>query len=62
MPEETKPAEFKFDPNTIFFLLYMLYKCNILTRHHLRTMTKIIKDPIPGDIVKFLVEEAGRAT
>ena len=60
MTEEKK----KFEPNkdTIVFLLYLFYKCNIITRHHIRTMFKIIDGELPGDIVKYLVEEERKAT
>ncbi len=56
----TKPE--KFNTNTVVFILYLFYKCNLITRHHLRTMFKIIKEEAPGDIMKFLVEEERKAT
>lgn len=59
---EKKVDPFKFDVNSVVFMMYMLYKCNTLTRHHIRHMLKIIKDEAPGDIMKYLVEEAARAT
>lgn len=52
----------KFDINTVVFILYLLYKDNILTRHHLRHMFKIIKEDAPGDIMRYLVEEERKAT
>ncbi len=63
MPDEkveTKP--FTFDANAVMFVLYLLYNANILTRHHLRTMLKIIKAPLPEDEIKFIAEQAEKAT
>ena len=60
MTEEIKP--FTFDANAVMFVLYLLYKDNILTRHHLKHMLKVIKVPLPIDVIKFIAEEAGRAT
>lgn len=53
--------ELSINVDTILFLLYMFYKCNVLTRHHLKRMLQIIKDKQPEDIAKFLVEEVGKA-
>lgn len=60
MSEEKK--EFKFDVNTVLFFVYLLYKCNLLTRHHIRTMFKLIKEPLPDDVPKYLVDEERKAT
>jgi len=58
----TESKEFKFDANAVMFILYLLYKDNIITRHHLKNMLKIIKEPIPNDVIKYIAEEAGKAT
>ena len=54
--------ESKFNKDTVMFTLYLLYKCNLITRHHLRTMFKIIQDELPADVLKYLVEEERKAT
>ena len=58
----TESKEFKFDANAVMFILYLLYKDNIITRHHLKNMLKIIKEPIPNNVIKYIAEEAGKAT
>ena len=60
--EVLEPKPFTFDTNSVIFMMYLLYKSNILTRHHLRAMMKVVQAPIPGDIIRYIVEEAGRAT
>lgn len=60
VPEENKPqpTTFKFDVNTVVFLLYLMYRENLLTRKHLRDMFVIIKQPLPSeDLIKWLVDE-----
>jgi len=58
--EEPKP--FTFDTNAVMFVLYLLFKSNIITRHHLKHMLKIIKEPLPEDVVMFIAQEAGKAS
>lgn len=51
-------AEFKFDVNTVFAYLYLLYKTNMISRQNLRQMIAETKKPWPEDVVKYLVEES----
>ena len=55
-------VESKMSVETIMFILYMFYKCNVLTRHHLKRMVAIIKDNPPEDIAKYIIEEVAKAT
>jgi len=61
--EDPRPIEpFTFDTNAVMFVLYLFYKSNIITRHHLRSMMKTIKEPLPEDVIKFIAQEAKKAT
>ena len=53
----TKPVQ---DTSSIFYILYILYKSNTLTRLHLRQIVKIIKDKHPENISEFILKEAAR--
>lgn len=50
-------SDFKFDTNTVIYILYILYKTNMLTRGHLKQIFQVIKNKAPDDIMKFLVGE-----
>jgi len=52
---------FTFDANAVMFVLYLFYKDNVISNHNLKHMLKIIKDPMPEDVIKFIAEEAGKA-
>jgi Ca2+-binding EF-hand superfamily protein len=52
---------FKFDVNTVMYVLYLFYKENLLTRKHLKDMFKIVKGELPKDVIKYLVEEGEKA-
>lgn len=54
----TEPVQFKFDVNTVFAYLYLLYKTNMISRNNLKQMLAEIKKPWPEDVVKYLVEES----
>jgi len=59
MAEETKIAEFKFDTNTVLYLVYLLYLSNILTRNNLREILENVKKPLPTQgVAKFIVEKS----
>jgi hypothetical protein len=60
MVEEVKK---KFEPNkdTIVYLMYLLYKSNLITRLNIRHMFKIIDEEIPGDVLAYLVTEERKA-
>jgi hypothetical protein len=59
---EIEKKEFKFDTNAVMFMIYLLWKCNMLTRHNLKAILEEVKKPAPEDVIKYLVQEAGRAT
>ena len=50
--------EFKFDVNTVFAYLYLLYKTNMISRQNLKQMLAEVKKPWPEDVAKYLVEES----
>lgn len=54
--------KFDFDVNAVMFMIYLMYKCNMMTRHNLQMMMKVIKATGELDIVKFIAEESGKAT
>jgi len=60
----TEPKPFIFDVNSVIFFMYLMYKRNLLTRHDIRSMFKIIKQPLPenGDLMKYLVDEEKKGT
>jgi hypothetical protein len=51
-------VEFKFDTNTVFAFMYILYKTNMISRNNLQQMIAEIKKPWPEDVAKYLVEES----
>jgi hypothetical protein len=53
--------DFKFDVNTVMYIIYLFYKENLLTRKHLKDMFKIVKSELPKDVIKYLVEEGEKA-
>lgn len=52
---------FKFDTNAVIFMIYLLYKANMVSRHNVAQFFKVVKDPAPSDIIEWLVEESKRA-
>lgn len=50
--------DFKFDANTVLAMLFMWYKCNLITRKHLKDMLAVVKQKWPEDVAKWLVEES----
>ena len=55
------PVKDKLNTTTLFYFIYLLYKCNLITRRNVADMLKMIKKETPEDIAKYLVEEAARA-
>lgn len=51
-------SEFKFDTNTVFAYIYILYQTNMISRNNLKQMIAEIKKPWPEDVAKYLVEES----
>ena len=50
----------KISSETFMYVLYVLYRANILTRYNLGHIFEAIKKDQPEDITKFLVEEEAR--
>jgi hypothetical protein len=51
----------KISGKTVMYLIYLLYKENLLTRDNLGHIFKIVKDvKEPEDITKYLVEEEAK--
>ena len=46
--------------DTILYFMYLLYKTNQITRHHVKHMLKIINAPMPTDLMKYFLEEVGK--
>ncbi len=61
-PTVKPPKKDRFDVTTVLFFVYLLYKCNMLTRHNIRQMFKIIKGETPDDVAKYLAEEEKKGT
>lgn len=53
----SRDVQDKVSGKTVMYLLYLMYKANILPRNHLTMLFKAIKEQEPEDITKFLVEE-----
>ena len=51
-------SEFKFDTNTVFAFMYLMYKSNMISRQNLKQMLNEVKKPWPEDVAKYLVEES----
>lgn len=58
MTEEKKVETFKFDTNTVLAFIYMMYKTNLITRQHLKTLLTEVKKEWPEDLAKWLVNES----
>ena len=56
-----KPSTvFVFDKNTVVYLVYLLYKANMVTRYDIKKILKTIESPHPEDVLKYLVEEVNK--
>ena len=52
--------EKKIDSQTFMFTIFVLYRSHLITRNHLTKLFEVIKEPMPDDLAKFLVEEEAR--
>jgi hypothetical protein len=59
MPDEI--VKDKLNTATLFYFIYLMYKCNLVTRRNVADMLKMIKKDAPSDITKYLVEESARS-
>ena len=57
----TVPEKDKLNTTTLFYFIYLMYKCNMITRRQVADMLKQIKKETPEDIAKYLVEESAKA-
>jgi len=56
---EDKIDDFKFDTNTVLYLIYLLHISNIVTRNNIREMLDNVKKPLPSQgVIKFLMEKS----
>ncbi len=51
----------KFNKDTAIFLIYMLYKVNMIDRNRLKNMIRVIEENLPENVVKWLLNEAAKA-
>ena len=59
----TKPVDtaLDIDKDTVVYLIYLLFKTNMIARNNLRNMIDQISKPLPDDVLKWLVNEAAKA-
>jgi hypothetical protein len=59
----TKPVDgvLDIDKDTVVYLVYLLYKTNMIARNNLRNMIDQISKPLPDNVLKWLVNEAAKA-
>ena len=50
-----------FSKDTLMYMLYLLFKANMLSRVNLKQIFRMINQEMPKDVVKFLLEEAAKA-
>jgi hypothetical protein len=50
-----------FSKDTVFYILYLMYKSNMISRVNLKQMFGLIDQKLPENVVKYLLEEAARA-
>ena len=58
--ESNAKEELKLSVDTVLYMLYIWYKANLISRDNLKTLLKVIKDPIPSDVPKYLAQEAAK--
>ena len=59
--EKKEVKELKFNVDTVIYFLYLLYKCNMLSRHNIQQIFDQIKKEHPADIMKYLVSEVQKS-
>ena len=59
MTEETKttPAT-----NAVMIMMYLMYKTNIITNRQLKYMLRVIQQPFPEELAKYLASEVTKVT
>lgn len=57
--EPPPPTDVKLiDPKTVVFMIYALYKLNLITRIQVRDFLDLVKsNKVPGDLTQFLIDE-----
>lgn len=58
----TKPVGevLDIDKDTVVYLIFLLYKTNMIARNNLRNMIDQISKPLPDNVLKWLVNEAAK--
>jgi hypothetical protein len=54
-------TDLDIDKDTVVYLVYLLYKTNMIARNNLRNMLDEISKPLPTNVLKWLVNEAAKA-
>jgi hypothetical protein len=49
-----------FSKDTIMYILYLMYKSNMISRTNLKQIFRIIDQKMPADVAKYLLEEAAK--
>lgn len=57
---EIDPGMKKVDEETVLYVVYLLYKANMLARNNLREIVKVVGQPVPEKLVGWLVKEAAK--
>jgi hypothetical protein len=59
----TKPIDdtLDIDKDTVVYLVYLLFKTNMIARNNLRNIIDEISKPLPNEVLKWLVNEAAKA-
>ena len=61
MPDAPKPVEQKIDTEAIWIILYLFYKANMLTRHNVKHMMRIMEEKPPVNIIQYLKDEIAKS-
>jgi hypothetical protein len=51
----------QFSKDTLMYVLYLLFKANIIGRNNLKQIFRTVDKDMPKDVVKYLLEEAAKA-
>jgi hypothetical protein len=49
---------FMFDKNAVLFVLYLLYRKNIIARNNLRELLEEVQKSVPENVAEWLVKES----
>lgn len=54
------PQTFAFDKGAVLYLIYLLYRKNIIARNNLRELLEEVQQPVPANLTEWLVKESMR--